>query len=71
MGRVRANTTLDLCRCGLQQVGEAEHLDATLANDEITFRERGQVFRDAGPSMSIPSTSMSWDDGNVPRPSLS
>ncbi|GFZ04433.1 hypothetical protein Acr_17g0000050 [Actinidia rufa] len=53
-------------RRGLLEYGEAEHLDAALAKDEIAFRERGQVFRDVGPSMSVPSTSMSWDDGSAP-----
>ncbi|GFY80212.1 hypothetical protein Acr_01g0000210 [Actinidia rufa] len=35
MGCDMANNTLDLCRCGLQEVGKAEHLDAALAEDEI------------------------------------
>ncbi|GFY87193.1 hypothetical protein Acr_05g0008320 [Actinidia rufa] len=42
MGRTMANNTLDLCRRGLQEAGEVEHLNATLVEDEIAFRERGQ-----------------------------
>ncbi|GFY94597.1 hypothetical protein Acr_09g0010430 [Actinidia rufa] len=71
MGCAMTNNTLDLCRHGLQEAGEAEHLDAALAEDEIAFRERGQVFRDAGLSTSVPTTSMSWDDGSAPGPSSS
>ncbi|PSS29905.1 Serine/threonine-protein phosphatase 7 long form like [Actinidia chinensis var. chinensis] len=71
MGHAMANNTLDLCRYGLQEAGEAKHLDPALAEDEIAFRERGQVFRDAGPSTSVPSTSMSWKNGSVPGPSSS
>ncbi|GFZ09163.1 hypothetical protein Acr_20g0009710 [Actinidia rufa] len=70
MGRVRANTTLDLCRRGLQEAGEVEHLDAALVEDEIVLQEWGQIFRDAGPSTSVSSTSMSWDNGSAPGPSL-
>ncbi|GFZ19340.1 hypothetical protein Acr_28g0000450 [Actinidia rufa] len=71
MGCVMANNTLDLCRHGLQEAGEAEHLDVTLAEDEIAFREQGYVFRNAGPSTSVPSTSMSWDNSSAPGPSSS
>ncbi|GFY87970.1 hypothetical protein Acr_05g0016090 [Actinidia rufa] len=53
------------------EAGEAKHLDLALVEDEIAFREQGQVFKDAGPSTSIPSTSMSWDDGSAPGPSSS
>ena len=65
MGRAMANNTLDLCRRGLQEAGEAEHLDAALADDEIAFREWGHVVRDAGPSTSVPSPSMSWEDDSA------
>ncbi|GFZ03269.1 hypothetical protein Acr_15g0018770 [Actinidia rufa] len=71
MGRAMANNTLDFCCRGRQEVGEVEHLDATLIEDETAFREWGQVFRDAGLSTSVPNTSMSWDDGSAPGPSLS
>jgi hypothetical protein len=61
-----ANTTLNLCHGGLQEVGEAEHLEVALTEDEIAYH--GNVG-DVGPSMNIsclstsdlgPSTS--WDD---------
>ena len=68
MGRAMANNTLDLCRRELQ---EDEQLYAALPDDEIAFRERGHVVRDVGPSTSVPSPSMSWDDDSVERPSSS
>ncbi|PSS19569.1 BEN domain-containing protein [Actinidia chinensis var. chinensis] len=71
MGRAMANNTLDLCCRGLQETGEAEHFDTALAEDEIAFREWGQVFRDACPSTSVPSSFMSWDDGSALGPSSS
>ena len=69
MGRAMANNTLDLCRRGLQEAGEAEHLDAALADDEIAFQEWGHVVRDLGSSTSVPSSSMSWDDDSAVGPS--
>jgi hypothetical protein len=53
MGRIVANTTLNLCFGILQEVGEVE---ATLAEDKIAYR--GSVG-DAGMSTSTPSASMS------------
>ena len=40
MGRAMTNNTLDLCRHGVQEAGEAKQLDAALVDDEITFQER-------------------------------
>ena len=66
-----ANNTLNLCRHGLQEAGEAEHHEADLVNDEIAFRKRGKVVRNAGPSTSVPSPSMNWDDDSTIGPSSS
>ncbi|GFZ17193.1 hypothetical protein Acr_26g0004630 [Actinidia rufa] len=62
MGCAMVNNTLHLCRRGLQEAGETEHLDAALAYAEIAFRELGHTIRDAGPFTSIPSPSKSWDN---------
>jgi hypothetical protein len=58
-----ANTTLNLCSGGLQEVREVECLEVTLTEDEIAYRES---VKDIGPSMSISGTSSS-----VPDPSMS
>ena len=50
------NIALNLCRGGLQQVGEAERLEVALPEDEIVYQ---WCFRDTG-------SSMSW--GNVGPP---
>jgi len=61
-----ANTMLNLCHGGLQEVGEAERLEVALTEDEITYHEN---IGDVGSSMSISCLSMSdldpstsWDD---------
>lgn len=75
------NIALNLCRGGLQQVGEAERLEVALPEDEIVYR---QCFRDTGSSMSwgnvgpphtymditdLSSNQTSW--GDAPDPSTS
>jgi hypothetical protein len=66
-----ATTMLNLCRGGLQEVGEVERLKAVLVKDKIAYHES---VGDVGPSMSIPSLStnnpspsMSWDDIGPPQ----
>ena len=51
MGHSVANITFNLCCDRLQEVGEVQHLEATLAEDEIAYRES---VKDIGPSMIIP-----------------
>jgi len=50
------NTTLNVCRGELHKVWKVEHLEATLAEDNIAYRES---IRDVGSSTSVlgPSTS--------------
>lgn len=56
MGCIVANITLNLCFGILQEVGEVEHLEVALAEDEIAYP--GSVG-DADMSTSAPSPSMS------------
>ena len=48
--------TLNLCRGELQEVEDVKHLEATLVEDEIVYREN---IRDVGPSTSISDLSTS------------
>jgi len=70
MRYIVANTTLNLCSGGLQEVREVECLEVALTEDEIAYREN---FKDIGPSKSIPSPSMSISStsSSVPDPSMS
>jgi len=65
MGHAVANITLNLYCDGLQEVGEAQHLEVVLTKDEIIYHEKGHVVRDVGSSTSIPDLCMSWDDFGV------
>jgi len=51
MGHSVANINFNLCCDRLQEVGEVQRLEATLAEDEIVYRES---VKDVGPSMIIP-----------------
>jgi hypothetical protein len=57
-----ANITFDLCRGELQDVEDVKHLKATLAEDEIAYREN---IKDVGPYTSISDLSNSWGDIGV------
>jgi hypothetical protein len=59
MGHVVANIMLNLYHDGLQEVGEAQHLEAVLTKDEIIYHERGHVVGDVGSCTSIPDLCMS------------
>jgi len=50
-----ANTMLNLCHSGLQQVKEDAYFKVALKEDKIIYHEKGHVVGDAGPSTSIPS----------------
>jgi hypothetical protein len=39
MEHIVAKITINLCCVGLQEVGESEHFEVALAEDEITYRE--------------------------------
>ena len=70
MGRIIPSITLNLyCGC-LQKVGEVEHLEAALLEDEIAYR--GSV-EDASLSIAIPSPSksISGPSMNILSPSMS
>jgi hypothetical protein len=56
MRHIVANTMLNLCHGGLQEVGEAERLEVALTEDEIAYHEN---VGDVGPSMSISCLSTS------------
>jgi hypothetical protein len=60
---IMANTTLNVCRGELHEVGEVEHLEATLAEDDISYRESvgdvGSSTSVLGPSTCDPCPSMS------------
>jgi len=58
MGHAVANITLNLYCDGLQEVGEAQHLEVVLTKDEIIYHEKGHVVRDVGSSTSIPDLCM-------------
>lgn len=54
-----ANTMLNVCHDGLHEVGEVEHLKATLTENEIAYHN--SVTSVLGPSTSNPCPSMSYD----------
>lgn len=62
MGCIMTNITLNLYHGELEKAEEVEHLKAALAGVKVAFRERGHVFREAGPSMSTPGSSISCGD---------
>jgi len=70
MRYIVANTTLNLCFGGLQEIGEVRRLETTLTKDGIAYH--GSVG-DVGPSTSIlgPSTSVTSMSTSVPSPSTS
>jgi len=81
MWHIVANTTLNLCHGGLQEVEKVKCIEVTLTKDMIAYR--GSV-RDAGPStrwndiapshtcMDITDLSSSWTSwGDAPDPSMS
>jgi len=63
--------TLNLCCCGLQEVGKAEHLEMTLVKYEITYRESvGDLslsIHVLGLFMSVLGSSTSWGDIGPPH----
>ena len=66
-----ANITLNLCRGGLQKIGEAKHLEVTLVEYEIAY---GGSVGDVSLSINIPglftsvlSSSTSWSDIGPPH----
>jgi len=66
-----ANITLNLCRGGLQKVGEAKHLEVTLVEYEIAYRGSvGDVslsINISGLFTSVLGSSTSWGDIGPPR----
>jgi hypothetical protein len=81
MWHIVANTTLNLCHGGLQEVEKVKCIEVTLTKDMIAYR--GSV-RDAGPStrwndiahshtcMGITDLFLSWTSwGDTPDPSMS
>jgi hypothetical protein len=53
-----------LCRDGIQEVREVEHLEANLTKDKIAYS--GSV-RDVGPSTNISGSSTRWGDIGPPH----
>ncbi|KAJ6858479.1 hypothetical protein NC652_040921 [Populus alba x Populus x berolinensis] len=64
IGHIVLNTTLNLYRDGLQEVGEVERFEAALTKDEIAYYES---VKDVGSSTSDLGPSMSWDDIGHPH----
>lgn len=62
MGCIMTNITLNLYHDELETVKEVEHLKAALAGVKVAFRERDHVFREACPSTSASSSSISFGD---------
>jgi hypothetical protein len=66
-----ANTSLDLCRGGLQEFWEIERLKVALVEDEIAYHKSigdiGHSTSISDPSMSIPSSFTSWGDIGFPH----
>jgi len=71
MRHLVANTTLNLCHGGLQEVGEVERLEVTLAEDKIIYYgnigDGGSSTSVPGPSTSVLGLSISWGDISSPR----
>jgi hypothetical protein len=59
-----ANTMFNLCRDGIQEVREDEHLKANLMKDKIAYRES---VGDVGPSTNISGSSTRWGDIGSPH----
>jgi hypothetical protein len=65
MGGIMINITLNLYHGELEEVEEVEHLKAALTGVKVVFRERGHIFREAGPSTSAPGSSIICGDFDV------
>ena len=54
-----ANTMLNLCSDGLQEVDEAKPLKAVLTKDKISYHEQKPIIREVSPSTSNSGSSTS------------